>query len=98
MRQLKQKAKQNKAKAMLSFMDAVGEKERDYDGHLVKLVLDDFVMRAQNEELSKEFVNWLEEHGEEVFVARKDTKLKNFYSFDGVEPWIFNSKDLKDCK
>jgi len=96
--ELKKKATKNRIEEIKNMLEIQGEEEEDLSGLNVKIKMDDYVFRAQKGELSENFISWLSENGDKTYKATKAIDLedmKNFYSLDGVDTWIFNKLDLE---
>ena len=94
--ELKAKAISNRIIEIKNTLEILKEDDEiNLDGCEVKLKMEDYSFRAQNNELSEDFINWLSENGEVTYIARSLDSMKNFYSLDNVETWIFNKLDLE---
>lgn len=81
--------------AKKKFNKAVSQELPNLVGERVRINMRDFVTRAQNGELSDEFIGWLEESGSKQYVVSKKYKdIDYLYELEDVYPWIFNQIDL----
>jgi aspartyl/asparaginyl-tRNA synthetase len=69
-------------------------KEIDLSGKIAKLDKESIQQRIQRKELSEKYVEWFNEFGDNSFTLKRYPKYKDFYEFEGAEPWVFHMRDL----